>query len=196
MNHLSRKSPPAGFVPYTGNDDLDKRLIAIEDALKTRAFEPAIDAAKAVLVDFPQHAETQRLLAAALRGAGRDEEALALLRELAAREPGNALIQNSLGAALRMTGDLEPAETAFRRAVALQPGLAPAWYNLAIVLFMLDRVADGLAAIDRTIDLIPKYDPALILRSDMLRDQGQIKLVTTEYRNMLARNPNLPWPWF
>ena len=196
MNHPRHKAPPAGFVPYSGNEDLDNRLIAIEDALKNRAFEQAVDAGNALLADFPQHAETQRLLAAALRGAGRDEEALTLLRELAAREPDNALIQNSLGAALRMTGDLEPAEAAFRRAVALKPGLAPAWYNLAIVLFMLDRVADGLAAIDRVLDLIPKHEPALIVRSDMLRDQGQIKLVTTEYRNMLARNPNLPWPWF
>ncbi len=196
MNDPRRKVPPAGYVPYTGDEQLDSRLIAIEDALKARAFERATELANALLADFPQHAEGERLLAAALRGAGRDDEALALLRQLAAREPDNALVQNSLGAALRMAGEFEPARAAFARAVALQPGLAPAWYNLAIALFMLDRLDEGVAAIDRVIDIVPNHEPALIVRSDMMREQGHIRLVTTEYRNMLARNPKLPWAWF
>jgi tetratricopeptide (TPR) repeat protein len=197
MNDLSRKTaPPHGFVPFTGDAELDRRLIEIEDALKASQFERAIGLANALLLDVPGHAETRRLLAAALRGAGRDEEAMPLLKELAAQEPDNALIQNSLGAAHRMNGELEPAHEAFRRAVTLNPKLAPAWYNLAVVLFMQDHVDEGLAAVDQVINLVPHHGPALLMRSDMMREQGRIDMVTSEYRRMLARNATLPWPWF
>ena len=196
MNDPRRKAPASGFVPFTGDAELDRRLIEIEDALKGKQFEAAVDHANALLRDRPGHAETRRLLAAALRGSNRDDEALALLRQLAADEPDNALIHNSLGAALRMSGELDEAKAAFRRAVTLSPALAPAWYNLAVVLFMQDQVDEGVGAVDRVIDLVPHHGPALIMRSDMMREQGRINLVTTEYRNMLARNPSLPWAWF
>jgi tetratricopeptide (TPR) repeat protein len=196
MNDPRRKPAPAGFVPFTGDAELDRRLIEIEDALKAKQFEQAVEHANALLRDHPDHAESKRLLAAALRGCDRDEEALQLLRELAVQEPDNALVHNSLGAALRMNGELDPAGDAFRRAVALSPKLAPAWYNLAIVLFMQERVDDGMAAVDRVVDLVPHHEPALIMRSDMMREQGRVNLVTTEYRKMLARNPKLPWAWF
>jgi tetratricopeptide (TPR) repeat protein len=196
MNDPRRPAAPPGFVPFTGDDELDRRLIQIEDALKAQQFEPAVERANDLLRDRPGHAEARRLLAAALRGCGRDDEALALLQALAAEQPDNALIQNSLGAALRMNGELEPAEKAFRRAVTAAPKLAPAWYNLAVVLFMQDRVDEGLGAIDRVIDIVPHHEPALIMRSDMMREQGRVNLVTTEYRKMLARNPYLPWAWF
>jgi tetratricopeptide (TPR) repeat protein len=196
MNDPRRKPASAGFVPFTGDAELDRRLIEIEDALKAKQFEQAVEQANALLRDRPDHAETKRLLAAALRGCNRDEEALQMLRELAVQEPDNALVHNSLGAALRMNGELDAAGDAFRRAVALAPKLAPAWYNLAIVLFMQERVDDGMAAVDRVIDLVPHHEPALIMRSDMMREQGRVNLVTSEYRKMLARNPKLPWAWF
>ena len=197
MNDPRRQAAAAaGFVPFTGDAELDRRLIQIEDALKAKQFEPAVEHAQALLRDRPGHIETRRLLAAALRGCDRDEEALQLLRDLAREEPDNALIQNSLGAALRMNGDLDAARAAFARAVKLAPKLAPAWYNLAVALFMLERVDDGLAAVDRIIELIPNHEPAYVMRADMIREQGRIDLVTSEYRKMLARNPRLPWAWF
>ena len=109
MNDPRRKPAPAGFVPFTGDEELDRRLIEIEDALKAKQFEQAVEHANALLRERPDHAETKRLLAAALRGCDRDEEALQLLRELAEQEPDNALVHNSLGAALRMNGELDPA---------------------------------------------------------------------------------------
>lgn len=197
MNDPSPKvDPKTGFVPYSGDTELDRRLIEIEDALKSRQFEAAVANAEALVGDQPGNPEARRLLAAALRGSGRDEEALQLLRQLASDEPDNALVQNSLGAALRMNGELDAAHDAFRKAVALAPRLAPAWYNLAVVLFMQERVAEGVGAIDRVVDIVPNHSPALILRTDMMREQGRINLVTNEYRKMLARNPRLPWAWF
>ncbi len=196
MNEPRRQAAaPAGFVPFTGDAELDRRLIEIEDALKAKQFEPAVEQAEALLRNRPGHGEARRLLAAALRGCNRDEEALQLLRDLAQEEPDNALVQNSLGAALRMNGEIDEARDAFGRAIALAPELAPAWYNLAITLFMLERVDDGLAAVDKVIQLIPNHEPALVMRADMIREQGRIELVTNEYRKMLARNPRLPWAW-
>jgi tetratricopeptide (TPR) repeat protein len=197
MNEPRRQTAAsAGFVPFTGDAELDRRLIQIEDALKAKQFEPAVEQAEALLRERPGHIETRRLLAAALRGCDRDEEALHLLHTLAQEEPDNALIQNSLGAALRMSGDLDAARAAFERAVSLAPTLAPAWYNLAIAQFMLERVDDGLAAVDKIIELFPNHEGAYVMRADMIREQGRIDLITSEYRKILARNARLPWAWF
>ena len=196
MNDPSHQTAAPGFVPFTGDAALDRRLIEIEDALKGGQFERAIGLANALLGNVPGHVEARRLLAAALRGAGRDAEALQLLQELAAQQPGNALIQNSLGAALRACGELDAAQAAFRHAVAANPKLAPAWYNLSVVLVMLDRVEEAHEAIDAFIRLVPNHPPALMMRSEVMREQGRVDLVASEYRKALARDPGLSWAWF
>ena len=185
----------AGYVPTSPDPELDRRLIEVEDALKARDFERAVALAESILRDVPGVAEAKRLLSAALRGCGRDAEAVALLRQLSAELPDNALVWNSLGAALRYTGELEESRAAFERAVECASGLIPAWYNLAVVLLMLDRLADALRAIERAIALAPDNQPALVLRSDMLREQGQVKVVIGEYRRIIAQNPRSAWGW-
>jgi len=66
MNDPRRQAAAAaGFVPFTGDAELDRRLIQIEDALKAKQFEPAVEHAQALLRDRPGHVETRRLLAAA-----------------------------------------------------------------------------------------------------------------------------------
>ena len=186
---------PAGYVPVGADPELDRRLIEVEDALKAREFERAVALAEDTLEHRPDAAEAKRLLSAALRGCGRDEEAVALLRQLLVDFPENPLVWNSLGAALRYTGELDESRAAFQRAVELAPRLVPAWYNLAVVLLMLDRLADARGAIERAIELAPDNEPSLILRSDMLREQGQIKIVVGEYRRMIAQNPRSAWGW-
>jgi len=47
---------PQGFVPYTGDAELDRRLIEVEDALKEPAFERAVELAEALLRDVPGNA--------------------------------------------------------------------------------------------------------------------------------------------
>jgi tetratricopeptide (TPR) repeat protein len=171
-------------------------LSVIEQALRQGEFARAEIEARRVLEKFPAHAETIRLLGAALHGSGRLIEARQVLTWLTAREPDNPLAQNSLGAALRSLGDLDGAESALRRACRLAPAMPPFWYNYAIVLFMLDRGEEGLAAIDRALALAPGDERMVLVRSHMLREQGRIAQVTAEYRNELARRPDSSWAWF
>lgn len=175
---------------------IDQELRELEQTLKRCEFEAAVAKAQALLAQAPGHVEGTRLLGAALRGCGRYLEAGEVLTRLAEREPNNALVQNSLGAALRSLGDLDGAQAAFSRACKLAPDLPPAWYNHAVVLFAQDQVEAGLKAMDRVIALAPENEQAHVIHSLMLREQGRIQQVTAEYRTVLARYPNSPWPWF
>jgi predicted Zn-dependent protease len=175
---------------------LDHDLRELEQALKSGAFETAVAKARAITAVYPEHVTATRLLAAGLRGSGNDVEARQLLAALAIRVPDDPYVQNSLGTQLRALGDLEGARAAFSRACMLAPDLPPFWFNYAIVLFMLDEIEPALRAIDRVIALAPDMTPARMIRADMLREQGRTKQVTAEYRGVIERNPNLPWPWF
>jgi len=187
---------PQGFVPYTGDAELDRRLIEVEDALKEPAFERAVELAEALLRDVPGNAEARRLLAAALRGAGRPDEALQIVRELAAQEPDNALIQNSLGTALRLAGEFDEAFVAFSRATELAPNLAPAWYNLSLIQLLRSNVDRAFEAIEQVLKIEPRFEPAVIMRTSMMREQGRFELVLAEYRRAIARDFKSAWAWF
>ena len=62
---------------------------------------------------------------------GREEQAIAALREAVRRQPGNATAWFLLGETSDRQGDGAAAEAAFRRVAELQPGLAVAHGNLA-----------------------------------------------------------------
>jgi arylsulfatase A-like enzyme/Tfp pilus assembly protein PilF len=64
----------------------------------------------------------------------RSDEAIAKLKDLTARDPGNPVFRGSLAHALRKAGRLREAIPLYRQAVAIAPDDADAWYNLAIAL--------------------------------------------------------------
>jgi len=175
---------------------IDSQLLELEQALKSNAFEAAVARARAILAIDPENITAARLLSAALRGIGKDVEAREILTALVARVPDDPYVQNSLGAQRRAFGDLEGARAAFARACMLAPELPPFWFNYAIVLFMLDEIDASLRAIDQVIALVPGMAPARMIRADMLREQGRTRQVTAEYRAVIERQPDLPWPWF
>jgi Flp pilus assembly protein TadD len=78
-----------------------------------------------------------------LRGATRTDEAVAALREAAARSPRSALAWNELGLALREQGHFPDAAAAYTKAVTLDAGYAAAWRNQAVLqdLYLADPAA-------------------------------------------------------
>ncbi len=106
-----------------------------------RAYE------KALALD-PADDELRARLAFLLLSAGREAPALALLRELAARDTRVAEVWIALGRSAYDKGDLAGAEKAFARATTLSDD-GPTWFNLGVVRLRLDDRAGARTAFER-----------------------------------------------
>ncbi|MFN4176974.1 tetratricopeptide repeat protein [Phenylobacterium sp.] len=92
--------------------------------------------------------------AAALR-AGRHEEAVRLLRELVALDPGDWAGHTNLGVALRAVGRIAEAVAAHEAARRLKPDAPAVLNNLGNALLALDRMAEALEVFERVVALTP-----------------------------------------
>ncbi|GAB4349677.1 MAG: tetratricopeptide repeat-containing sulfotransferase family protein [Oricola sp.] len=113
---------------------IDPHLDALRKAvgfMRTRRFQEAEAACKAILSKDPDHAEANHI-AGVLRLQRGDAAAAAALLEKAVRgNPENGVAQANLGAALSATGRLTEAADAFRAAIRLTPRAIEPYNNLA-----------------------------------------------------------------
>ena len=112
---------------------------ALEHAERLLETDPrlAAEQARAILEVVPRHADTTRVLAAALRLSGDAESGLAAVAPLAAALPNMALAQLELALCLERLGRTAEAARAFDRASALEPRLSEAWRGLSESLELL-----------------------------------------------------------
>ena len=118
---------------------------ALEHAERLLETDPrlAAEQARAILEVVPRHADTTRVLAAALRLSGDAESGLAAVAPLAAALPNMALAQLELALCLERLGRTAEAARAFDRASALEPRLSEAWRGLSE---SLELLGDGQGA--------------------------------------------------
>jgi tetratricopeptide (TPR) repeat protein len=136
---------------------------ALEHAERLLETAPTLAAeqARAILEVAPRHADTTRVLAAALRLSGEPEAALWTVAPLAAALPNLPLAQLELGLCLEQLGRTTEAAKAFDRASALDPRLSEAWRGLAESLELLGDRQGAERALARQLRASTR-DPALI----------------------------------
>ncbi|HEX5270971.1 MAG TPA: tetratricopeptide repeat protein, partial [Gemmataceae bacterium] len=136
---------------------------------------------------------------AKLEAQGRFNEAVALLRQLAADDPNDGYAFLRLGVLLNKAGDLAGAERALRRAVSLSPGAVEPQYFLAAALYYQGGRAEAAgdsaaaekyrAAADaarRATEIAPDHAQALTLLGLSLKKLGRRKEAIESLR--AARN--------
>lgn len=106
---------------------------ALEHAERLLERDPrmAAEQARAILEVVPRHADTTRVLAAALRLSGDAEGGLKTVGPLAQALPNLPLAQLELALCLERLGRTAEAARAFDRASALEPRLSEAWRGLS-----------------------------------------------------------------
>ncbi len=145
-------------------------LFGVQSHVRAAAWSDPVTFNRDVLRSYPgARGATQRLALALSDGdtdADRDE-ALRLLRDLAARTARPDEEWNFIGALLIERGRLGAAERALRRAVELAGGKhllgAQARYNLAVVLKNTDRAAEACALLEEALRRMPHLTPARVL---------------------------------
>lgn len=144
---------------------------ALEHAERLLEVDPrlAAEQARAILQAVPRHADTTRVLAAALRLSGQPQAALETVAPLAQALPNLPLAQLELALALEELGRTREAVRAFDRASALEPRLSEAWRGLAEGLELLGDRAGAEKALARQLRASTR-DPVLIEAASALAD--------------------------
>ena len=188
MTTADQQNPDAQ-ARLAGLTAVTARLVAAGSAaLQRQQAAVAEQALRAALVQAPEHAEIQRLLAIALRLQNRNVEALDLLRRAAAQRPDDALIQNGLGTALDAGGEGDAAIAAFHRACELAPQAAQLWSNLGKTLSDQGRFEEALPVLERAAQL-SDHDATHLRLAYALRVLGHTDPAAARYRELIARNP-------
>jgi len=144
---------------------------ALEHAERLLEVDPrlAAEQARAILEVVPRHADTTRVLAAALRLSGDPEAAVATVAPLVKALPNLALAQLELALGLEALGRTAEAARAFDRASALEPRLSEAWRGLSEALALLGDTAGAEQALARQLRASTR-DPLLIEAATALAD--------------------------
>jgi len=144
---------------------------AFEHAERLLEVDPrlAVEQARAILEAVPRHADTTRVLAAALRLSGEPQAALDTVAPLAQALPNLPLAQLEMALSLEQLGRTAEAVRAFDRASALEPRLSEAWRGLSENLALLGDSAGAEKALARQLRASTR-DPALIEAASALAD--------------------------
>jgi tetratricopeptide (TPR) repeat protein len=134
-------------------------------ALRMRHFAEAEQLATELLRVSRTDVAAVSILARALIGQNRGEEAIAPL-EKAARHSSNAGVEILLGAALGGAGRREEAIEHLRRAAARRPPFIPAFQELAGQLAKSGRLDEAIAVVEGGLGLVPE---AIDLQIDLAR---------------------------
>ena len=148
------------------------------------------------LVHFHRAAELGDIEALAgagdlLRRLGRRDEALAVLREAAARAPDSADAQRSLAIALAESGATGPARAAFEASLSLAPNVPETLSGLGNVLLAQGDAAGALARYDKALALQPDYAHAWANRASALIALKRLDDAVDSTARAVALDPTL-----
>lgn len=125
-------------------------------------------------------------LARAYAGAKRAEQAIPLLRKLAAADPRNYDVRLLLGKMLMSQRNFPAAQQELAAAVALRPDLADAYVDLANVLYLQQNFPATLRVLDRVAQLAPETPWLHFLRAISLDKLDYVEPALTSYERFLA----------
>jgi len=137
----------------------------------------------------------------ALQQAARWDEAVALWREVLAREPGSAEARVNLGGVLIELGAFEAAEAELRQAVAARPDAAWSHYNLGRLMLLTKRWPEAEAAYRAALAAAPDDPKARLGLAHAALAQGDLATgwplyeARTEIPSQNAPKLDLPNEW-
>lgn len=144
---------------------------------------------RVVLRGNPRDAWAIHALGLVAHQTGRQEEAVAQLREAARLAPGQPEFLNNLGAILGRIGRVDEAAVVLEKAVALRPEDAAGQINLAMALERAGKSARAHTAAVRAVELAPQWPEAHAALGAALRGLGRIDAAQESYETAIRLRP-------
>ncbi|MDD5229038.1 MAG: tetratricopeptide repeat protein [Methylococcales bacterium] len=185
-----KKPLPKSLAKKTAVAELSQvetnRLIELFNQNKNDELERS---ARALLVKFPKHGFTWKVLGAVLQRLGRLEESLDAKKKSAELLPNDAEAAYNLGNALNEFGKFAEAEVSYKQALKINPNFKKANYNLGLVLQYQNRTTEAEESYQREIAINPDFAEAHSNLGNMLKNLGHLDKAEASYRRALVANP-------
>jgi len=157
---------------------------------QNRRFNDAAELALSMTKKFPDHQFSWKVLGAALKQAGRINEALVASQKSVELAPQDALAHSNLGVTLRELGRLNEAEASHEKAIELKPDYADAHNNLGNTLQELGKLEEAEASYKKAIALNPDLAEAHGNLGNTLKELERLAEAEVSLRRALAIKPN------
>jgi len=158
-------------------------------------FEQALDWAERALAIDPEHVEAQANRLFALRRLRRYDEAAAIAKEAAEREPESAYRRVLAGAVEADRGRQEAAIGWYDQALALDPGDKLALQAKIVALRLLRRSGEADAVADDAMARYPGTVSFVVLRGWNCEQRGQYQEALDWFQGALDLDPGSEWAW-
>ena len=120
---------------------------------------------------------------------GRNDEAIALYRELLAEDDGDPEIHFNLARSLIETRDQAAAEDHLQRAIEANPEHGAAHFNLALLLGRTGRTEEGARHLERAADIDPENLQWRLMRARARADAGNASGARAELEEIVRLDP-------
>jgi Flp pilus assembly protein TadD len=176
LGYAAAAPPPAAAGPLLDPKDALPLWHLFEEANAADArgdLDAALRALRDLVSRAPGNATFRRSLSAALRRAGRPQDAVAAMAGLLETAPDDAVAWHEHAAALAAAGRVDEAIRCEERATALNPTLPEPFNHLGVLHASRGRAAEALRAFETATTLDPNNAQAWNNRGNALRELGR-----------------------
>jgi tetratricopeptide (TPR) repeat protein len=121
--------------------------------------------------------------------AGKNEEAIPILKDYADKNPNNAPVQFTLGKALVLTKKYDEAVPPLTKALSVNPNLAGAHFYLGIAHTEMGRDEEAIKEFQAEIPISPEQDAAYSNLASLYEKQGKLDPALENYKKAVEINP-------
>lgn len=185
-----KKPQPKSFAKKTviaqpSQTDTNK-LIELFTQNKNEELE---NAARALLVKYPKHGFTWKVLGAVLQRLGKLDESLEAKQKSSQLLPQDAEAAYNLGNALNEAKRFDEAKKSYQYALKINPNFAKANYNLALVFSKTNQIEKAIEHYQREIKINPTFAEAHSNLGNLLKNLGELDAAQAAYKKALEVNP-------
>jgi tetratricopeptide (TPR) repeat protein/SAM-dependent methyltransferase len=160
-------------------------------AARVGNLEAAAELYGRALTTNRRNAECHFNIAQVLRAQGRNQDAIAHLKEATAIKHDYVAAYASLADLLFSHNDLEGARACYEQALALDPRLVDARHGLANTLRLLGRLNESAQQFQQVVTIRPDYAEAFSNLGVVLAAQGHLAEAAKQYHQAIAIKPSL-----
>lgn len=164
-----------------------ERMLALFGAAR---YHQVVASAFAFTGRYADDALGWKILGAALKSLGRDDEALPAFQQAVSLAPGDVEARYNLGLVLQALGRLDEAAQTYRQALALDPDYVDAALNLGVVLHVQGKDDEAETWLRRATELAPRHRAAQRNLAVVLHARRNFDQAELAYRHALALDAN------
>jgi tetratricopeptide (TPR) repeat protein len=161
---------------------------AVEAAIRSRAFDPALDAA-ALLVELePDGSLGREIMASLLANNGNLDQAVETLDKLIAKQPEKGFLLAQVNHFLARYPDKAQVLEAVKKLASRYPGLPETHYAMAVAALLAGQEPLALQESKEALAARPGWELAVIMQAQVVR-KSDPSAVEPLYRDFIAANP-------